>query len=157
MVHLSHLKMYKNIYVKSFTELDHEELYQILDLRLRVFILEQHCFYQDTDGKDVVSLHYFVKDGERIVSYIRLIPPGYKYNEYAISRVVTDPDYRQLGLASKMIKKIMEDIQSNIRISGQAYLKSYYEILGFSVVHGPYMEDDIPHYEMLYIHHNHEV
>ena len=98
-----------------------------------------------------------MKDDERIVSYIRLIPPGFKYEEYAISRVVTDPAYRNLGLASQMIQKIMDDTKSNIRISGQAYLKSYYEHLGFSVIHGPYMEDDIPHYEMLYVYNKHEV
>jgi ElaA protein len=142
--------MQNDIFIKSFHALTHEELYQILNLRLRVFVIEQHCFYEDIDDKDQVSMHYFMKDKDKIVSYIRVIPPGYKYDEYAISRVVTDPNYRLLGLATQMIQKIMNDLKQDIRISGQAYLKPYYESLGFEVVLGPYMEDDIPHYEMLY-------
>lgn len=143
---MSHL-----IYKRKFHELTTDELYQILDLRSRIFIIEQTCIYPDLDYLDQMSVHYFIKDQEQIVSYIRLIPPGYKYQEYAVSRVVTDQSYRSKGYATLLIKEAMTDILGlPIRISGQAYLKEYYEHLGFKVVKGPYLEDQIPHYEMLF-------
>ncbi len=135
---------------KTFNELTNEELYQILDLRLKVFVMEQAILYTDTDYKDQNSIHYMIKDHDVVISYLRLCLPGVKYNEYALSRIVTDSKYRKFGLATKLIIESMKDIQGEpVRISGQAYLKGYYEKLGFKVVKGPYMEEDILHYEML--------
>lgn len=132
-------------------QLTNQELYQILDLRGKVFVMEQRILYLDTDYKDQKSVHYMIFDGDKLISYLRLVDPGYKFNEYAISRVLTDPDYRKQGLATALIKEAMNDIKGHpIRISGQAYLKSYYEALGFRVVKGPYVEEDILHYQMIY-------
>ncbi|MFP4187336.1 MAG: GNAT family N-acetyltransferase [Acholeplasmataceae bacterium] len=136
---------------RPFTELSKEELYRILDLRSRVFVMEQKILYVDTDYMDQKSVHYFIMDGERMVSYLRLIPPKVKYSEHALSRVATLKDYRGQGLARRLIEDVMADIKGQpIRISGQAYLREYYERLGFRVVRGPYIEEDIPHYEMFY-------
>lgn len=144
------LSMEPAILKKTFNELTNEELYQILDLRLKVFVMEQEILYTDTDFKDQKSIHYMIKDKNVVVSYLRLCLPGVKYPEYALSRVVTDSKYRKQGLATKLIIESMHDIKGNpVRISGQAYLKEYYEHLGFKVVKGPYMEEDILHYEML--------
>ena len=143
------LSMEVVILKKTFNELTNEELYQILDLRLKVFVMEQEILYTDTDFKDQKSIHYMIKDKGIVVSYLRLCLPGVKYPEYALSRIVTDPNYRKLGLATKLIKESMNDIKGHpVRISGQAYLKEYYENLGFEIVKGPYMEEDILHYEM---------
>jgi len=151
LAHHWYLNMYSEIVKKSFKELSSEEIYQILDLRLKVFVMEQQIMYVDTDYKDQKSIHYFIKDGDRIVSYLRLIPPHIKFDEYALSRVVTDPNYRSYGLASKLIIEALNDVKGEpIRISGQAYLKDYYEKLGFKVVKGPYLEEDILHYEMVH-------
>ncbi len=140
-----------NIVKKTFLQLTNQELYQILDLRGKVFVMEQRILYLDTDYKDQKSVHYMIFDGDKLISYLRLVDPGYKFNEYAISRVLTDPDYRKQGLATALIKEAMNDIKGHpIRISGQAYLKSYYEALGFHVVKGPYVEEDILHYQMIY-------
>jgi len=137
---------------KTFDELTNEELYQILDLRLKVFVMEQEILYTDTDFKDQKSIHYMIKDKGIIIAYLRLCLPGVKYDEYALSRIVTDPNHRKLGLATKLIIESMKDIKGHpVRISGQAYLKDYYENLGFKVVKGPYMEEDILHYEMFSI------
>lgn len=145
------LNMDSVIFKKTFHELTSDELYQILDLRSKVFVLEQKCLYADIDHKDQVSKHYWIQDHDVIVAYLRLIPPGIRFEEHALSRVVTDPNYRHQGLATQLIKQAMKDIEGfPIRISGQSYLKSYYEGLGFSVVSDVYLEDDIPHYEMLY-------
>jgi len=150
-VRLGCSNMLSNIVRKSFKELTNQEIYQILDLRNKVFIMEQAILYVDTDYRDQKSVHYMIFDGEKLVSYLRLIPPGIKFqNEHALSRVVTDPEYRSQKLASKIIKEAMHDVKGfPIRISGQAYLKGYYEGLGFKVVKGPYIEEDILHYEML--------
>ena len=145
------LNMDNVIFKKTFHELTSAELYQILDLRSKVFVLEQKCLYPDIDHKDQASMHYWIVDHGFIVAYLRLIPPGIRFSEHAISRVVTDPDYRQKGLDTQLIKQAMKDCDGfPIRISGQAYLKSYYEGFGFRVVSDVYLEDDIPHYEMLY-------
>ena len=141
----------KKIYKKSFDELTNQELYDMLDLRYTVFMMEQKIFYIDTDYKDQKSIHYFVKDEQdKIISYLRLIPKGVKYEEYAIGRVVTDQNYRKLGLATMLMKEAMHDVKGEpVRLSGQAYLKAYYENLGFKTIKGPYIEEDILHYEML--------
>lgn len=151
MVRLGYLNMLSNIVKKSFKELSNQEVYQILDLRNKIFIMEQKILYLDTDYRDQKSIHYMIFEGEELVSYLRLIPPGVKFKEHALSRVMTDPKYRSQRLASKLIIEAMKDVKGfPIRISGQAYLKAYYEGLGFKVVKGPYIEEDILHYEMVH-------
>jgi ElaA protein len=144
-----YLNMLSKIIKKSFNELTNEELYRIFDLRFKVFVMEQKILYLDTDFKDQNSIHYMIFDDDKLISYLRLVLPGFKYKEYALSRIATDPDYRSKRLATDLIKTSMNDIKGEpVRISGQAYLKEYYENLGFKVVHGPYIEEDILHYEM---------
>ncbi len=138
-----------NIIRKTFEELTNQELYQILDLRNKVFIMEQKILYLDTDYYDQASIHYLMFDKEELVCYLRLVPQGAKFREYALSRIVTLQKYRKAGLGTQIIKRAMKDAGEPIRISGQAYLKGYYEKLGFVVVKGPYIEEDLPHYEML--------
>lgn len=143
--------MQKDIIIKNFHDLTVDELYLIFDLRNRVFVTEQKILYADTDFKDQHALHYFIKDNDRIICYLRLIQPGVKFSEHAISRVVTHPNYRRQGLAAYLVLKAIEDLNgSPVRISGQAYLKDYYVGLGFLVVKGPYIEEDILHYEMVH-------
>ena len=141
----------KTIIKKSFDKLTNDELYDILDLRYTVFMMEQKIIYVDTDYKDQKCLHYFIKnDDGKIVSYLRLIPKGLKYDEYSMGRVVTDADFRKKGLASKLIEEAKKDIKGEaIRISAQAYLESYYKKLGFYTVSETYIEEGIPHIEML--------
>lgn len=136
---------------KTFDALSNQELYHIIDLRNKVFIMEQQILYLDTDYRDQPSIHYFMLDGDKMICYLRLIPPGFKFPEYAFSRVVTDPAYRSRGLARTLIMEAMNDIKGQpVRISGQAYLRDYYETFGFKVVKGPYMEEDILHFEMVH-------
>ncbi len=128
-----------------------EEIYDMLDLRYTVFLMEQKIFYVDTDYKDQKCMHYFVKnETDKIVSYLRILPKGLKYEEYAIGRVVTDQKYRKQGLSTMLMQEAKKDLKGQaIRISGQAYLKAYYENLGFKTIKGPYIEEGILHYEML--------
>jgi len=136
---------------KSFDELSAHEIYGILNLRLEVFLDEQQIIYVDTDYVDQKCIHYFIEEDEKVVSYLRLIPKGYKYIEYSIGRVVTDKGYRHKGYSTALIKKALEDVKGEkVRISGQAYLQKYYEKLGFKTVSDAYLEEGILHYEMLY-------
>jgi ElaA protein len=146
----------KKIYKKKFSELTNQEIYDMLDLRYTVFLMEQKIFYVDTDYKDQESMHYFIKnDEDKIISYLRVLPKGLKYDEYSVGRVVTDLKYRKKGLATLLMETVKKDLLGNpIRISGQAYLKEYYENLGFKTVLGPYIEEGILHYEMLCLNEN---
>ena len=152
MVHLicSNMSL-KTIIKKSFDKLTNEELYDILDLRYTVFMMEQKIIYVDTDYKDQKCMHYFIKNDEgKIISYLRLIPKGLKYDEYSMGRVVTDANYRKKGLATHLIEEAKNDLKGeSIRISAQAYLEDYYKTLGFKTVTEPYIEEDILHIEML--------
>lgn len=122
----------------------------MLDIRLDVFVTEQHIIYTDTDYKDQHSDHYLLYDHDHVVSYLRLIHPGFKYDEYSIGRVATREKDRKKGYATKLLLEAMNDILGYpIRISAQHYLKAYYERFGFKAVGEPYMEEGILHVEML--------
>jgi ElaA protein len=140
--------------LKKFTELNTTELYAILQLRNEVFVVEQNCPYQDADDKDQKSLHFMGWDGATLVAYTRIIPQGISYNEASIGRVVTSPKYRGAGAGKELMRRSIEHTYSSfnctrIKIGAQVYLQSFYEGLGFVQCSEPYLEDNIPHIEML--------
>jgi ElaA protein len=141
--------------LKDWNELTTEELYQLLALRIRVFVIEQNCPYQDADGKDLKSLHLFAahENGE-VLACLRLVRPGISFEEWSIGRVVTDARLRNTGAGRQLMKKAMEYLLQqkieSVRISAQSYLIRFYESFGFVVVSDEYPEDNIPHVEMLY-------
>ncbi len=138
---------------KKFDELSAAELYSIIRLRNEVFVVEQNCPYQDADGKDLQCFHLCGRDGENLVAYTRILPPGLAYEEASIGRVVTSPQYRKSGAGRELmnlsIKKVFEQYNCNIKIGAQLYLKKFYESLGFVKCSEEYLEDNIPHIEML--------
>lgn len=140
---------------KLFDELTAKELYQIIQLRNEVFVIEQDCIYQDADGKDMKCGHLWATINEEIVAYSRIVPKGISYeNEPSIGRVVCSGNHRGLGLGKQLIANSIQVIEnlfftSSIRISAQLYLKSFYESFDFEQVSEEYLEDDIPHIEML--------
>lgn len=144
------------IYQKQFNELTINELYDLLRLRAKVFVVEQQAAYQDLDDKDQESIHLFIKnDEDLIVSYVRVLPRGLSYEtDASIGRVVTDPNYRKnkytKALISQGIQIILNEFKTRtIRISAQTYLIDYYSTFGFKVVSEEYLEDGLPHKEML--------
>jgi len=150
MAHPWYLNMSLKIVKKHFSKLTNQEVYDMLDIRLEVFVTEQHIIYTDTDYRDQYSDHYLLYNGNQVVSYLRLIHPGHKYNEYSIGRVATREKDRKKGYATKLLLEAMNDIKGNaIRISAQHYLKEYYEKFGFHAVGEPYIEEGILHVEML--------
>ncbi len=140
--------------LKDWNELDKEDLYEMLALRIKVFVIEQNCPYQDVDGKDKKSMHLFAKDESgACMACLRLVKPGVSYEEWSIGRVVTDPTTRGTGLGKELMKRAMvffvEKENPPVRISAQSHLQKFYEDFGFERVSEEYLEDDIPHVEMV--------
>jgi len=140
---------------KSYDDLSKVELFDIYYLRQEVFVVEQECAYQDADEKDQLSYHIMAYDKEVLVAYLRIVSPGVSYVEPAIGRVVTKPTHRGLGQGRILMKKAIEQVKSvfdksSIRISAQEHLIPFYESLNFKVIGEGYLEDNIPHIEMLY-------
>lgn len=141
--------------LKEFDQLSIDELYQIIQLRLEIFVVEQDCVYQDLDGKDKVAYHLFVRDDDEIVAVLRILPENVSYEEMAIGRVVVRKSHRGQGISKAMMKMAIEFIvndlgKNRIRLSGQAYLVDFYTNLGFKRVSDEYLEDGIPHFEFLF-------
>jgi ElaA protein len=139
---------------RAFDDLTPGELYEILRLRALVFVVEQNCPYNDLDGYDRASLHLFLPDGERVLACLRVIPPGVKYDEPSIGRVVTHPDARRTGLGIELMREGIRRVRdaypgTAIRIGAQRRLERFYAELGFVPVSEPYDEDGIEHVEML--------
>lgn len=137
----------------KFEELNNESLYKILTVRLEVFVLEQSCFYQDIDGKDIACLHLFAQQEDEVIAYARLIPPGISYPEPSIGRVLVKSNHRNSGLGFTLMQKAIDALQqlypnTDICISAQSYLEKFYTSLGFKQENEPYLEDDIPHMKM---------
>lgn len=138
---------------KAFRNLSKSELYNIIQLRIQVFIIEQNAPYQDCDGKDFDSFHLFGTKNNKIIAYARLIPAGISYVEPCLGRVVTSEKYRKHGYGKKLVELALEIMKTQFktsacRISAQLYLQSFYESYGFKRVSETYLEDGLPHIEM---------
>ena len=142
--------------VKSFQELSLEEFHDIIALRIQIFIIEQNCPYQEVDGKDKLAHHLFFKNEmDEIIAVTRILPQGISYEEVAIGRVVVHEDYRGTGLGSQLMSDSMNFVRDKygevpVRLSAQKHLENYYGNHGFKSTGKEYLEDGIPHVEMLY-------
>lgn len=141
--------------IKKFSQLKVEEIYKILALRNKVFIVEQECAYLDCDDKDLNSYHLFSEENGELVAYLRILKKGVSYDEISIGRVVVKKSYRGKGISREMMLKAIEFIENNlkedtIKIQAQVYLLDFYSRLGFKAVSEEYLEDNIPHIDMLY-------
>lgn len=140
---------------KNFKELSKRDFHEILRQRINVFVVEQDCPYPELDGKDPESLHCFIKEGNEILAYARVLPAGLSYKEVSIGRVLVNQSERKKGLGHTLMAFVMDEIvrlygKSDIRISAQDYLIKFYEFHGFKSTGKSYLEDGIPHTEMLY-------
>lgn len=140
---------------KTFEELSNLELYELMQLRNEVFVVEQDCVYQDADGKDLQSTHLLGYEENELAAYVRIVPESVSYEGYcSIGRVVVSPKHRRKEYGKAVMNKSIEickkEYAENIKISAQCYLEKFYTELGFEVVSEQYLEDDIPHYAMLY-------
>jgi len=139
--------------IRRFEALSATELYDLLQLRSEVFVVEQNCVYQDIDGKDGKALHLIGEDSGQTVAYARLFKPNDYFDETSIGRVVVKSSYREKKLGHILMREAIMAIKSEfgetkITISAQLYLKKFYESHGFTQTSETYLEDDIPHIQM---------
>ena len=140
--------------IKKFHELGVQELYDILQLRSEVFVMEQDCVYQDLDGKDELALHIIGYKNKKVVAYTRVFRAGDYFKEASIGRVVVRKSERQFGFGLQIMQASIAVIEQNfgstpIHISAQKYLTKFYSSLGFKKVGEEYLEDGIPHLAMI--------
>ena len=140
--------------LKKFDELTSSELYKILKERTLVFVVEQNCPYLEVDGKDPFSYHLFKEDNGEIVAYLRVLPAGVSYQEMSIGRVFVKKEYRGQGIAGELLQKGLDFIQhelkeTKVKIQAQDYLRNFYSSFGFQPISEIYLEDNIPHVDMI--------
>lgn len=141
--------------VRSYDDLSKQELHQLMILRQNVFIVEQNCPYKDADNKDFNSHHLMrFNENTQIIAYLRIVAPGISYKEVSLGRIVTDIDNRGTGLGIELMKMGLQFTESiygkvDIRISAQTHLVPFYKKFDFESTGKQYLEDDIPHTEMI--------
>jgi ElaA protein len=140
--------------LKHFTQLNTTELYDLLQLRSEVFVVEQDCVYQDIDGKDEKALHILGYKNKKLVAYTRVFKPGDYFEAASIGRVVVAVNERKNKFGYDIMIAAMEAVKkqfntNEISISAQTYLKRFYNKLGFYETGEPYLEDGIPHIKMI--------
>ena len=141
---------------KQFEQLKNNELYELIKLRVDVFVVEQHCPYPELDEKDRATdtRHLIAYQNSRIIAYARLLPPGVSYPNSSIGRFAVEARHRRQGIGSILMHKCLEQMSilwpdHDIRVSAQAHLKEFYESFKFIQSSEKYLEDGIPHIEML--------
>lgn len=143
--------------IRTFDALTPAELYDVLSLRQRVFVVEQSCAFLDADGRDQASLHVFAIDEQApargVLACLRVVPPGAKFEEPSLGRIVTAPEVRGSGLGRGIVAKGIEAAldrwgQVPLALSAQRHLAHFYGEFGFVPVGAPYEEDGIPHLDM---------
>jgi ElaA protein len=138
----------------AFDALDNSLLYQILQLRQKVFVIEQECLYEDLDQLDQASFHLFCRRGDELLAYLRAVPPELSYEQSSVGRIVVSPPARGLQLGRELVQRGIDFNRrqwpgAGIKIGAQAHLEKFYLSCGFETVSPVYDEDGIPHLKML--------
>ena len=138
---------------KNFDELSLDDLYAILNLRQKVFIVEQDCPYIDADYTDQDAFHLLGYQGNNLIAYLRAFKPGLKYEGSSMGRIVTEKNSRGIGLGKEIIKEGVRFLKKEypsyeIVISAQHRLQHFYIELGFISRGDVYLEDNIDHIQM---------
>ena len=138
--------------VKHFDELTARELYAILALRDKVFVVEQECIYQEADGKDSRAYHVWLEEGGEMIAYLRVLEAGVSFDEVSIGRVIAVK--RRQGYGSRIVAEGIRVAREKygakaIRIEAQTYARGLYEKLGFKQTTEEFLDDGIPHIGML--------
>lgn len=129
-------------------------MYAVLAARVAIFVVEQNCAYQDLDGLDADAEHLIAWSGTEVAGYLRVLGPGTRFDDPSIGRIITTQPFRGSGLGRDLVAKGIERTRllhpgRPVRISAQQYLEKFYRDFGFVTVSQPYLEDNIPHVEML--------
>ncbi|MEH0690162.1 GNAT family N-acetyltransferase [Vibrio cholerae] len=141
--------------LRTFEALSNHELYQLLKLRVDVFVVEQTCPYPELDDKDLITgvYHLLGYEQDQLVACARLLPPGISYPSVSIGRVATHEKARGNGLGHQLLEQAIHQCQrlwpnSAIEIGAQEHLSAFYGRYGFFATSEMYLEDGIPHIDM---------
>ena len=137
-----------------FSDLDKSLMYSILELRQNVFVVEQNCAYLDLDGLDQVASHVTCIQNNKIIAYARGLPPSKNSIYSTLGRILIAVEKRGAGLGRELVKRsidsnLLEWPNRMIRISAQSYLIDFYTEFGFEAKGSEYLEDGIPHTQMI--------
>lgn len=142
------------IHVQNLQEMSADDLYQILQLRQNVFIVEQTCIYKDIDNLDPDSEHVFLKNHGQIIAYSRLVPAGKKFKYPSIGRIVTHQLFRGKGYGREIVQRSLKILSKRgvrrVMIEAQSHLQKFYESLGFKKISNVYTVDGIRHIKMIH-------
>lgn len=141
-----------DLIIKRFEELTTDELYELLKIRVDIFVVEQKCPYQELDEKDKRAYHIYLKENNQIKAYLRLLDAGVSFKEVSIGRVLSTE--RGKGYARKIIEEgikiAKERLKADkIKIEAQVYAQKMYEKIGFRAISKEFLEDGIPHIQMI--------
>ncbi|MHC1562280.1 GNAT family N-acetyltransferase [Actinomycetospora sp. C-140] len=132
---------------RRFADLTPAELYDLLALRVRVFVVEQECAYQELDGRDAVAEHVWTRGpGGEVAAYLRVSDEG--GGVVRLGRIVTAPERRGTGAGAALMRAVMAEVEGPIVLGAQVQAQGFYERLGFAVDGPGYDEDGIPHVPM---------
>ncbi|MDY7579986.1 GNAT family N-acetyltransferase [Herbaspirillum sp. RTI4] len=138
----------------AFSDMTARQLYEVMILRQRIFLIEQNCVYQDADGLDSISLHGCGRTSAGIQAYARIVPPHTACPQPAIGRVLVTPSWRSRGTGSDLMRRALAQSERlycgrDIALSAQFHLQEFYGRLGFRAVGSQYDDAGIPHIDML--------
>lgn len=141
---------------KPFSELSNDQLYELIKLRIDIFVVEQTCPYTELDDKDRddQTHHLMAYEAGELLATARLLPPGLSYSNSSIGRFAVLLERRKQGIGTQLMQQCMTNIaklwpKTAISISAQQHLKKFYQGFGFKNESGVYHEDGIPHIDML--------
>ena len=134
------------LFVKHFSELTAQELFEIYRLRVSVFVVEQKCCYQEVNDADENAYHVWLRDKDGIEAYARVLPRGATFPEVSIGRVIAVK--RRCGLGKQIVAAAIDTAKEKLTIEAQTYVKKLYENFGFYQTSEEFLEDGIPHVQM---------
>lgn len=139
--------------IKLFGELSTLEFHDMIQLREKVFIVEQKCPYLDVDGQDLVAYHVLGIDDDTIIATARIFSPN-DNDEVIIGRICNELSARGKGVGKELVSKCLEFCNASwenrtVKISAQTYLVKFYKSFGFKTTGEEYLEDGIPHIAMI--------
>lgn len=143
-----------NIDIREFKQLNANELYDILSLRTRIFVVEQKCAYQEVDYHDQHAVHVTGYKNHKLVAYARVVAPYKLYDEPSIGRVCVHPDYRGKQYGRKVFEVALNEARTlypsqTLKIQAQVYLEDFYVSMGFKTITKPYLDFGIWHVDMV--------
>ena len=141
-----------DLFVKRFGELTNDELYDILRLRVSVFVVEQNCPYMELDDRDQAAIHVYMKDENGIQAYMRILDRGVKSEHVSIGRVIAVK--RRSGVGTLLLQAGLRAAREcftadSIHVEAQTYARGLYAKQGFVQISDEFLDDGIPHVKML--------